>query len=53
VDINLLFSTIGRILFKSVFSKILETMGKRLIGRYDVTSFSWLQDEDDLCDFPL
>jgi hypothetical protein len=31
-----LFSTIGRSLFKSTFSKTLDTMGKRLIGWYDV-----------------
>jgi hypothetical protein len=35
-DINLLFSTNQRSLFKKSFSTTLYTMGKRLIGRQDV-----------------
>jgi hypothetical protein len=38
VGIDLLFSTIGRSLFKGRFSKTLDKMGKRLIGRYYVNS---------------
>jgi hypothetical protein len=38
LGINLLFSTIGRGLFESIFPKTLDTMGKRLIGQYDVNS---------------
>jgi hypothetical protein len=35
LGIDLLFSTIWRSLFKSIFLKTLDTIGKRLIGWYD------------------
>jgi hypothetical protein len=41
LGINPLFSTTGRSLFKRSFSKTLYTMGKRL------------QEENDLCHFPI
>jgi hypothetical protein len=39
LGINLLFSTVGRRRFKRSFSKTLDVMGKRLMGRQDVSSF--------------
>jgi hypothetical protein len=39
LGIRLLFSIIGRSLFKRSFSKVLDTMGRRLIGRKDANSW--------------
>jgi hypothetical protein len=42
MGINPLFSTIGRNLYKRSFSKIFDTVGKRLIGLQDVNSLGGL-----------
>jgi hypothetical protein len=50
VLIGFFFSTSGR-----SFSKPLDTMGEAYwpVGCYLVRRFPWLQDEEELCDFPL